>query len=79
MPKPNIYDNAKFEQISCMGLAHKYDSSPDNLVPMLNLIHLWCQNKVWYSTTFLSVYGQKIDLIKDFLGLRYSSHSTATG
>jgi hypothetical protein len=76
MPKPDIYDNTTFEQISCMGLAHKYDSLPDNLEPMLNLIHIWCQNKVWYSATFLSVNGQKIDLIKDFLGLLFRQHST---
>jgi hypothetical protein len=35
LTKPDIYDNAKFEQIACAGLAPKYDGSPDNLVPML--------------------------------------------
>jgi len=39
--KPDIYDNASFDRITCAGLPQKYDGSPDNLIPTLNLIHIW--------------------------------------
>jgi len=35
-PKNDIYNNARFEQITCAGLLQKYDGSPDNLIPTLN-------------------------------------------
>jgi hypothetical protein len=40
IPKVDIYDNARFEQIACAGLTAKYDGSPEQLIPTLNLIHL---------------------------------------
>jgi hypothetical protein len=41
MPKPpDIYDNARFEQIACAGLQPKYNGSPNELIPTLNTIHI---------------------------------------
>jgi hypothetical protein len=37
---PDIFDNAKFEQIACAGLQPKYDGSPNELIPTLNAIHI---------------------------------------
>jgi len=31
--KPDIYDNASFDRITCAGLPQKYDGSQDNLIP----------------------------------------------
>jgi hypothetical protein len=64
--RPDIYDNARFEQIACAGLSQCYDMSPDQLIPTLNLIHLCRQNEVWYTATFLTAEGKVIDLVKDF-------------
>lgn len=36
------------------------------MIPTLNLIHLWRQNEVWFSATFLTVDGKSIDLVKNF-------------
>jgi hypothetical protein len=38
--KNDIYNNTGFKQIACAGLPQKYDRSPDNLIPTLNLIHI---------------------------------------
>jgi hypothetical protein len=32
---PDIFDNAKFEQIACVGLQPKYNGSQDELIPTL--------------------------------------------
>jgi hypothetical protein len=63
---PDIFDNAKFEQISCAGLQPKYNGSPDELIPTLNAIHIRRQNEVWYSATFLVQQGASVDLIRNF-------------
>jgi hypothetical protein len=41
----SAFDNAKYEQIACLGLKPPYDGSPSNLIPMLNLIHIRRQNE----------------------------------
>jgi len=64
--RSDIYDNARFEQIACTGLSQKYNGSPDQLIPTLNLIHLRRQNEVWFGATFLTIDDKMIDLIKDF-------------
>ncbi len=64
--EPDIYDNAKFEQIACAGLQPKYDGTADKLIPILNLIHIRRQNEVWYCATFLQQEGQSIDLVRQF-------------
>jgi hypothetical protein len=67
VPKhPDIFDNAKFEQIACAGLQPKYNGSPDELIPTLNAIHIQRQNEVWYSATFMIQQGETIDLIRNF-------------
>jgi hypothetical protein len=64
--KPDIYDNARFEQIACAGVSQCYDESPNQLMPTLNLIHLCRLNEVWYTATFLTIEGKVTDLVKDF-------------
>jgi hypothetical protein len=64
--KHEIYDNARFEQIACTGLPQKYDGSPDNLIPTLNLIHIRRLNEVWGDATYFTRNGVKIDLIQHF-------------
>jgi hypothetical protein len=67
MPKPpDIYDNARFEQIACAGLQPKYNGSPDELIPTLNTIHIRRQNEAWYSATFLIQDNIQIDLVRQF-------------
>jgi hypothetical protein len=64
--KPDIYDNARFEQIACAGLQQKYDGSPDQLIPTINLVHIRRQNEVWSSATYIMQDGKKIDMIQQF-------------
>jgi hypothetical protein len=64
--KNDIYDNARFEQITCTGLPQKYDGSPDNLIPTLNLIHICRLNEVWGYATYFIRNGIRIDLIQHF-------------
>jgi hypothetical protein len=63
---PDIFDNAKFEQIACAGLQPKCNGSLDELIPTINAIHIWHQNKVWYSATFMVQQGISFDLIGFF-------------
>ena len=42
----DVWDNAKLEQIICNGLKPRYDGSPSNLIPTLNMIHIRRQNEV---------------------------------
>lgn len=66
-PKPpDVFDNAKYEQIACAGLQPRYNGSPDELIPTLNMIHIRRQNEVWYAATFLSQDGSKTDLVRHF-------------
>jgi hypothetical protein len=67
VPKvPDIFDNAKYEQIACAGLQLKYNGSPDELIPTLNMIHIRRQNEVWYAATFLRQDNSNIDLVRQF-------------
>jgi hypothetical protein len=63
---PEIYENAQFEQITCTGLNPKYDGSPDNLIPMPNLIHLCRQNMVRSDATYFTHEGKTLDLVHKF-------------
>jgi hypothetical protein len=47
-------------------LPQKYDGSPDNLIPTLNLIHIRRLNEVWGDATYFTRNGVKIDLIQHF-------------
>jgi len=64
--KNDIYDNARFEQIACAGLSQKYDESPDNLIPTLNLIHIRRLNEVWGAATYFQHNGVQVDLFQHF-------------
>ena len=50
---PDVFNSAKFKQIAFAGLQPKYNGSPNELIPMLNAIHIQRQNEVWYAATFL--------------------------
>jgi hypothetical protein len=63
---PNMFDNAKFEQIACAGLQPKYDGTAAQLIPTLNAIHIRQNNEVWYSATFLIQDSTKLHLIQHF-------------
>ena len=63
--KPDIYDNACFEQIACAGLTQKFNGSPDHFIPTLNWIHVCQQNEVWYSAA-ITDNGASIDLVQQF-------------
>jgi hypothetical protein len=67
---PEIFDNAKFEQIACAGLDIKYDGSPERLIPTLNAIHIRRQNEVWFTATFMIQDGSKLDMVRNFSQLR---------
>jgi hypothetical protein len=67
---PDIFDNAKYEQITCVGLQPKYNGSPDELIPTLNMIHIRRQNEVWYAATFLRQDDSNIDLVRQFSQIR---------
>jgi hypothetical protein len=57
-PKPpDMFDNAKFEQIACAGLKPPYNGSSSDLIPTLNAIHFRRQNEVWCSATILQQDG----------------------
>lgn len=60
---PDMFNNAKFEQIACTGLKPQYDSMTDALIPTLNPIHIRQQNEVWYLVTFLQD-GIQVNLIR---------------
>jgi hypothetical protein len=63
---PDIFDNAKFEQIACNGLQPKYNGSPEELIPTSNVIHIRRQNEVWYAATFMMQDNESIDLVQHF-------------
>jgi hypothetical protein len=64
---PDIYANARFEQIACAGLAIKFDGSAENLIPTLDLIHVRHINEVWNSATYIAnSKGTTLDLIHHF-------------
>ncbi len=63
---PDIFDNAKFKHITHTRLQPKYNSSPDELIPTLNAIHIRHQNEVWYAATFIIQDNESIDLVRHF-------------
>jgi hypothetical protein len=66
--QPDAFDNAKHELITCAGLKPRCNSSPNDLILTLNLIHIRHQHETWYSATFVTdSSGTQIDLIKQFL------------
>jgi hypothetical protein len=74
VPKvPDIFDNAKYEQIACAGLQPKYNGSPDELIPTLNMIHIRRQNEVWYAATFLRQDDSNIDLVRQFSQIKHET------
>jgi hypothetical protein len=61
------FDNAKYEQIACMGLKPHYNGSANELIPTLYLIHIRRQNEAWYPATLLTqADGTVIDLFGQF-------------
>ena len=63
---PDMWENAKVEQIICSGLKPPFDGSAENLIPTLNLINIQRRNEVWFSATILKQDGKDIDLITQF-------------
>lgn len=64
---PDIYSNARFEQIACAGLSMKFDGSAETLIPTLDLIHIRRINEVWNSATYITdEQGKLLDLIHHF-------------
>jgi hypothetical protein len=63
---PDVFDNAKYEQIACTGIKPPYNESSQDLIPTLNTIHFHRQNEVWYSATFITQDGKTLDLIRHF-------------
>jgi hypothetical protein len=53
----DMYNNTCFTQIACIGLTQKYDGSPDNLIPTLNLTHIRHLNEVWGAATYFTQNG----------------------
>jgi len=52
------FDNAKYEQIACVGLKPKHNGSAADLIPILNLIHIRRQNESWYPA------GTTVDIVQ---------------
>lgn len=63
---PDMFDNARFEQLACTGLKPRYKGTADALIPFLNSIHIRHQNKVWYPATFILQDDIQVDLIRHF-------------
>jgi hypothetical protein len=63
---PDMWDNAKVEQIICAGLKPVYDGSPDKLIQTMNLIHIRCRNEVWCPATYIMKDNVKIDMVLHF-------------
>lgn len=63
---PDVFDNAKYEQIACTGIKPPYNGSSQDLIPTLNMIHFRRQNEVWCSATFITQDGKNLDLIRNF-------------
>jgi hypothetical protein len=63
---PDMWENAKVEQIICAGLKPPYDGNANNLIPTLNLINIRRRNEVWYSATFIKQNDTTVDLVTQF-------------
>lgn len=60
----------RFEQIARADLQPKYNGSPQELIPPLNMIHIQCQNDALYTATFLTQDQGQIDLVQQFSQVR---------
>lgn len=69
---PEYYNNAKYEDIICCLIKPLYDGSPEQLVPFLNQLDIWHQDKGWYPITFLKILEYNYDLIRHFTKLNES-------
>lgn len=64
---PDEFDNAKYEQIACIGLKPCCDGSAAELILMLNFIHTRRQNDTWCPATILPLDdGSEIDIVQPF-------------
>jgi hypothetical protein len=63
---PDMWDNAKVEQIICAGLKPVYDGSPDKLIQTMNLMHIRHKNEVWCPATYIMKGPTKIDMVLHF-------------
>jgi hypothetical protein len=63
---PDIFDNAKYEALACIGLKPRYDGSPKDLLPTLDLIDVRRKNEAWYHATLIDQDGGQVDLITQF-------------
>ena len=65
-PAPDIFDNAKYEALACVGLKPRYDSSPKDLLPTLDLIDFRRKNEAWFPAMLVDQDGEQVDLITQF-------------
>jgi len=64
---PDAFKNAKYEQIACAGLKPRYNGSPNELIPTLNLIRIHQQNETWCPAIFITdASGVTINLMQEF-------------
>jgi hypothetical protein len=70
---PDMWENAKVEQIICAGIKPPYDGSPDWLIPTMNLINIRRKNEVWHSATYLQKADIKVDLVLHFMQMDYKT------
>ena len=63
---PDIFDNAKYEALACIGLKPRYDGSPKDLLPTLDFIDVRRKNEAWFPATLVDQDGEQVDLITQF-------------
>ncbi len=73
---PDMYDNAKIEQIICSGLKPLYDGSAENLIPTLNQINVRRRNEVWVDATYVMQDDIKLDMVTHFSKVRERTVTT---
>jgi hypothetical protein len=71
--QPDIFENAKVEQIICSGLKPPYDGAPEKLLPTLNLIHIRRKNEVWCQATYIEQDNELIDMVTHFSKIKEST------
>eukprot|EP00590_Aulacoseira_subarctica_P005156 CAMPEP_0172437828 /NCGR_PEP_ID=MMETSP1064-20121228/72466_1 /TAXON_ID=202472 /ORGANISM="Aulacoseira subarctica , Strain CCAP 1002/5" /LENGTH=256 /DNA_ID=CAMNT_0013186333 /DNA_START=673 /DNA_END=1443 /DNA_ORIENTATION=- len=63
---PDMFDNAKYEALACAVLKPRYDGSPKELLPTLDLIDVRRKNEAWYPATLIDQDGETVDLVTQF-------------
>jgi len=63
---PDMWDNAKVEQIICAGLKQVYDGSQEKLLPTLNLIQIRRKNEVWCPASYMLQDLKTVDVVQQF-------------